>query len=559
MCLNPIRIKNRSRHYSADGMQRRWLMVPCGKCAECLAMKRRQWYMRNYWHCKECYDDGGFVLFDTLTHDDAHLPYIGDFLPYIAEKAYEAAMAYMPKDGMSKEDIDKMRRLIYEEINFPCFNKQDLDSFMNLLRTRLERMGYDVRRNLDYFYSTEYGSDDEYIDDIGRHRKATFRPHYHFLFYCRVPGLTPDVLALAIYDAWHRGRTDCCNERDGLRRGYMYLHNVFGKGYTRNDDLSLRKVSNYVAKYVTKEPEYKKKVDERISAVTNAILNKEGYVMNEIAGMISGDYVSFSEYEEDFRKNVESNVGMFHNQSHGFGAYALKFPQNVIDIFYDGVVRMPDEQQVVASVPVPLYYVRKLYCRLHESMDGHYSWMWTHKGKDYLRRRAERSVGFAAKKYNDAFLNMPCDEQFFVLRMLGDGSHGNYLQDLEYWQSRFRALAEYELFFKDRFAPVNAPVTMATAVEGSTRYLKCGVFYPFIQDEDGDLWKLREFEEYDNGKVSRRMEYEFVPPEQESRYLISDFNFDIVLDCFSRHFEPLNREKQETFDKIESLRKKFRK
>lgn len=561
MCLNPIRIKNRSKHYSADGMQRRWLMVPCGHCAECLEQKRRQWYMRNYYHCKECFDKGGFVLFDTLTHDDAHLPYIGDFLPYIAEKAYHSAMAYRPKPGMRKEEIAKKRKEIYERINFPCFDKHDLDCFMKDLRIRLERYGYDVQGNLDYFYTSEYGSDDEYIDDNGRHRKATFRPHYHFLFYCRVPYLTPDALALFIYDVWSRGYTDCVHDGK-LRRGYMYIHNVFGKDYSRNDDLSLRKVSNYVAKYVTKEPEYRQKVEERISSVVSDVWNDVyGYVgfedtdtcyLSQFHGM---ELRKASKDSDAFRDYVTRKVDMFHNQSHGFGSYALKFPDNVLSIMYDGVVRMPDEQRVISEVPVPLYFVRKLYCRLVQPVEGHYQWIWTHKGKKFVRLRAERSIKYTARKYNDAFLNMPREEQSFVLRMLDEGSHGGYLQDMDYYQSRFRDLAEYELFRRDRFAPLKAPVSTATAVERSSRYNPYGRFYPFIQDDDGDLWKLTHVRTPE-GVLP---EYEFVPPEQESRYLISDFNFDMIIDCFRKHFSVSNAEKQKAFDMKERLQKVFKK
>ena len=514
MCLTPIRIRNRSRHYSSDGMQRRWLMVPCGHCAECIAAKRRQWYMRNYWHCKECYDKDGFVLFDSMTYDDAHLPHLSEFIP-----------------SLKGTDLD-----------FPCFDKRDLDNFLTHLRTTLTRRGYQMANNFDYFYSTEYGSDDEYIDDRGRHRKATFRPHYHFLFYCRVPNLTPEVLAQQIYDSWAQGRTDCVNETDGLRRGYMYLHNVFSRKYGRKDDVSLRKVSNYVAKYVMKEPEYKAKVDARVREAFSSLLSTD---MPTVAGLM--EYLgceSVSELEKKYRDYIESYVRMFHNQSKGFGKYALDFKCIRDGIFNDGVVRIPDEHRIVADIPVPLYYVRKLYCHLSDALPGHYEWHWTRKGEKYLAKRAERSIKLAADKYHDAFLNMDADSQRFIIDNLGNGKP--YLTNMEWYDTRFRALAEYELFRKDRFSPVTKPVTTATAVEGSSFRLCPGKFYAFIQDDDGALWRL-----CDNDT------YCYVPPEEESRYLISDFCFDIVLDCFSSHFAPLNAEKQEVFDKKERLQRIF--
>lgn len=575
MCLSPIRIKNRSKHYTADGMQRRWLMVPCGHCAECIELKRRQWYMRNYWHCLECYDNNGFVLFDTLTYDDGHLPHLSRFLPMLK--------------GMKDAEGNSL--------DFACFDKRDLDNFMKRLRINLTRDGYDVNGNLDYFYSTEYGSDDEYIDDRGRSRFATFRPHYHFLFYCRVPNLNPDKLAVSIYEAWNCGRTDCMNE-NGLRRGYMYIHNVFGKNYTRNDDVSLRKVSNYVAKYVTKEPEYKAKVENRVSAVTNAILNN-GTCMDDVVFMLSGtDFESFSDYESAVRDYVLSYVDMFHNQSHGFGGYALKFPDNVTSIMYEGVVRMPDEERVKAEVSVPLYYVRKLYCRLVQPVDGHYSWVWNRKGKEYLRLRAERSVKFASEKYYNAFLNMKPESQSDVLGIL----------DLEKVESdSFRGLAEYALFKRDRFIPQNKPCNMQTAVEGSLYLPLSGTNKSnlFIQDDDGDLWlyqpgvsdalgksvcrewinttplcptdysyedffldgeiphRRREVpvsgywketvEEYDTG------DYLYVSPDAEYLYLYRDNDFERVLGEFERYFSVPNAKKQEVFDMKERLRKQFSK
>jgi len=45
--------------------------VPCGKCADCIAMHREDWYKRIYIEA----DNSLFSLFVTLTYDEEHLPW----------------------------------------------------------------------------------------------------------------------------------------------------------------------------------------------------------------------------------------------------------------------------------------------------------------------------------------------------------------------------------------------------------------------------------------------------------------------------------------------------
>ena len=136
MCLNPIQIYNRSEKISFRG-QALLYTVPCGKCSECKKQKSNEYTLRSYFEYKDTITKGGFVYFDTLTYNDQ----------------------YLPKDyGISH------------------FRRADIILFLKELRVYLSRAGYEVKDNIKYFITSEYGG-------------ITHRPHYHVLFFITVPDL----------------------------------------------------------------------------------------------------------------------------------------------------------------------------------------------------------------------------------------------------------------------------------------------------------------------------------------------------------------------------------
>ena len=196
MCLAPIKIKIKSKRISQNHSQKLWIEVPCGHCAECMQLKRDQWYLRNYWHSKECFDKGGYVLFDTLTYDDEHLPHISDFFPEVKGTnldyscfCYDHYKNFMKRlrtnlcRGAFEPEYLEMKRLRNERKHYSRKSKEYADLTYEIECLDGIRKTFPVAKSLNAFCVTEYGDEGYYRDDRGRMRKATFRPHYHLLFY----------------------------------------------------------------------------------------------------------------------------------------------------------------------------------------------------------------------------------------------------------------------------------------------------------------------------------------------------------------------------------------
>lgn len=140
MCTQPIRIKNRSRFYRENHF-RPELIVPCGQCDDCRLQNQNEWSVRCLAEVQHCLNQGGKVLYFTLTYNNNCLPTID-------------------------LDINGTIRTV------PAFNHKDKDRFFNSLRKHFSRLG--VKKPFRYIITSEYGSNP----------LATRRSHYHvFLFF----------------------------------------------------------------------------------------------------------------------------------------------------------------------------------------------------------------------------------------------------------------------------------------------------------------------------------------------------------------------------------------
>lgn len=155
MCYKPLHIVN-PKHDFDKYRDKHFLNVPCGKCSDCIKRKHAEWFCRSYYEYKRCIDNGGFVLYFTLTYRPACLPKIND-------KA--------------------------------CFSKRDIQLFLKRLRKKYDFTG------LKYLITSEYGG-------------KTFRPHYHGLLFVpqEVNLLT---LKYNVWKSWRNGFTNFGREGDG--------------------------------------------------------------------------------------------------------------------------------------------------------------------------------------------------------------------------------------------------------------------------------------------------------------------------------------------------------
>lgn len=123
LCLHPITIKNPVIGTARQtNTSKRYIDVPCGKCANCLRNKSNDWAFRLY---EESQNSSSPPYFITLTYDDEHI--------------------------------------IYNDYGWPTFSKEHIQKFFKSLRHKSSS-------KLSYFLCSEYGA-------------KSFRPHYHLLLF----------------------------------------------------------------------------------------------------------------------------------------------------------------------------------------------------------------------------------------------------------------------------------------------------------------------------------------------------------------------------------------
>lgn len=221
-CYHPITIYNRSSNFNPFGNAFQF-EVPCGKCIACSESKHREYLLRAWIEYLQTTEiNKGFVYFDTLTYNNRYLP--------------------------------KYRGVV-------CFRKKDISTMLKKLRVYLERAGYNVKGNLKYFITSEFGG-------------KTHRPHYHVLFFISIPNLSVRKFWRFLNKSWIYGIID-------------RFKNCENRVVNSSAALS------YVAKYVGKDQEW----------------NENS--MSEMQKVL-------------FRKDIEQ-FQPFHLQSQGFGVDFLNF------------------------------------------------------------------------------------------------------------------------------------------------------------------------------------------------------------------------------------------
>ena len=333
MCLNPIKIKNPKVLISKEGGTKYIIEVPCGQCSECIDNKRREITARCYYECMDTISSGGYVYFDTLTYDNKHLPLLSDIVPSI-------------KRG-SRMDTS-------------CYRTDDIRLFLVRLRRKAEYYDKKLKNNFKYFVASEYGSRDEYIDERGRKKVGTERPHYHIICFVKGNGINHFELSNLIDECWGKGRTD------GVRyKGKKYVN---GHTFQSMDNAELMKnVCKYVSKYVVKDVAYNTKVERRLDALN---------------------------IDEDEKRRIIKNMLNFTRWSKGFGLYGLEYNREC-DL-KNGDMRIPHKKKVWDYMPLSGYLDRKLY---YICEDGH--WSLTDEGKVVKKQRINKAIERVEKKFVD--------------------------------------------------------------------------------------------------------------------------------------------------------------
>lgn len=120
------------------------ILVPCGKCDECLKAYQNQWYVRMLEELKKM----GKSTFVTLTYDEANVPfYIYDDIEDLPSEFVDAANQV----GIKKRTV--------------C--KKDVQDWLKRCRLQYERK---KMKKMTFFMTAEYGP-------------KTQRPHYHGILF----------------------------------------------------------------------------------------------------------------------------------------------------------------------------------------------------------------------------------------------------------------------------------------------------------------------------------------------------------------------------------------
>lgn len=585
MCLNPVKIRVNNMYLSNGHLQPLFIEVPCGHCAECLGLKREQWYLRNYWHCKECFDKGGFVLFDTLTYRDSDLPHLSLYIPeaegtswdypcfsYDHYKNFMKRLRINLSRGVFEDEFIEMQKqkVVYTHLKnlrkqYPI--KLKADKVKNsVARAKLEKKIKDVKyeidcldalrktwaaaENIDAFVVTEYGDDGYYMSDNGKMRKATFRPHYHLLFYNTIPNLDAITLSKYIYKSWGHGRTDCCDLDGNVRVGYVRAHNCIGKNYQRNSELELRRVSSYVAKYITKDAWYSEKLNQRVQYAAERLIKDVEEYEGDLKGLKCTCYHYFNNQKSI--NQLKRLVDGFHLQGLGFGLYGID-PKNFDEkeLIEDGTFKMPDKDKLFKHIPAPLYYVRKLYYSVAKpnSKVNSPTYVLKKEGIRWKESSLLRGYKNMCSRYTDLLLNMSEYDKMRVNFLLGDRSIDDYVK--------------YKYFYQNRIYDGYVELDLDKVIRKIVSTKPYGKGYDIYLDKDRDVYLK-------NGKFS--LEDGVYGP----CYDVIDFNefcgdnminmwsspefiyYDWLDDIFDEYIKINNKKKQEVFDLKEQTRRNLK-
>ena len=388
MCLSPVKIINPTKRIYRAGGQKLSLSVQCNHCAECLNRKRDEYSFRTYHHCKSTIDNGGYVLFDTLTYSDEYLPHISDVI-----------------------DVEK-----YGVKDFSCFNLDHYKLFFKRLRSAIKEK-YNVVGAISYLFTSEYGTSEGY----------THRPHYHFLLFVKHKFIDPLWLSRQIDSCWQYGRTDGINYND---LEYVAKH-IYGYdvGFGSQDSVFiLRAVTHYVSKYITKSSKFQTRLNERI------------YSINRY------------EFDEEKLKSAIKHINQFHRISSGYGlGFLNNLDERDIEAFKTDTCILPDKQKVIKTLPLPTYYIRKLYYECVTGTTGKKVWQLTENGISHYAQLRLQNIKNNEIKLQDLLHNATPQLRADCDKLLDGRSLADYSIYKLFYQGRMRDKTSIDLSKNPRY------------------------------------------------------------------------------------------------------------
>lgn len=339
-CISPIAVQNNSKRIYKNYRAKLINYVPCGKCYECRKQKTFDLMIRSY------YDESDYVIFDTLSYSEKNVPWLKNEIMQELNNQYELK-------------FQNVRIIKYE----------DYQKFMKRLRKNMKKNYKDVE--LKYICSAEYGHDDNYIDDYGKMRKGTNRPHFHLIIFVK-GNILPVVLSKMIKQNWKLGKTDGVEDKGLL---YFNCNRLF------KDYLAKKNVVGYLCKYVTKTNSYQAKLNEILKKIENQIYN-------QIFGTDK-----LEEKKNDVKK-ILKKYNQFVRWSQGLGKEYLVDSSNIKQFMSKNYIQIRTDLKN-KKYSLPLYYNRKLFKKYVKEYD---EYQLTELGKEYELKKLNNILENNKKK-----------------------------------------------------------------------------------------------------------------------------------------------------------------
>lgn len=457
MCYNPVTIINPCKYVSLRFRERYLIQVPCGHCAQCATNKSNEWYFRTY-----------YQTLDTLTDPKGKAFVLFDTLTY------------------RNKDLPYISDFVSVPVgcDYPCFNSRHIQLFNKKLRKACSKKGSFYK----FFLTSEYGTSENH----------SHRPHYHILIYSD-GNIEPLELSALIAKCWQYGRTD------GLP--YKTVNYVRGNIFTSDKFAESLRTCRYVSKYIQKSCKFEKEITKRLDHIMLTIAEK----------MIDG-WID-SPHAKRVRMKYARLVGQFHRQSKEFGASYLR-DIDITDFDSVNQLYMPDSKKVHLSIPLPMYYKRKMYYEV-KKIDGNNIWIPTDLGLLYLQSR-------------DKILKDNLVNRFKAL---------NHQANVFYDSER---LADYVLYYRGRIRAIDLPKSPID------KYCAVDLYsYSTLSDREHiDELGLTKYYAGNNtigyrcSKLYNRIKFkDFI-----SRYVILDDDYEKQLDQLYNSCSKINDNRQKAFE-----------
>ena len=397
----------------------------------------------------------------------------------------------------------------YPVRDFSCFSHSHFKLFLKNLRRQLSY--YYGDNSFRYFLTSEYGVDERF----------TNRPHYHIMFFV-TSKVNPLDFSRFVAKCWHYGRTDGIPYKSiKYVSGHVYGRDL---GFGSNVDFNaISSVCMYVSKYITKSSKFQNRLDKRIYMLSMYITDEEEL------------------------KTLKRNMNMFHRQSQGFGlGYLYAMDKEQISLVLNNQCSMPDKDKIHRLQPLPMYYKRHLFYKLHKRDDGTYYWELTQSGRHYRIQHMLKNVDNLVKQYENDIINMDDFKKSLLYTYLDDRTLQDYALYNVFYKNRMRLYDSSELGDIE-YNLLDWIEILKQSFQSNSLSRK------IVYEIDNDNIHLNPFDDDFYSSTSFVKENIFT---SQSCYEFR--NYDKIEAIFKEHNKVKNKVKQQTFNHIEDMKERLK-